>query len=109
MGHIEEIAPTALESSNHVGARDVVTALSHARRHPPQSQLWIRSRVFARCNVSKGCSVIRVRGLLRKGVYQLSALLPDSRIKQYIQRPERTHELARIARRFSGRIGPQIG
>jgi hypothetical protein len=47
--------------------------------------------------------------LLRKGVYQISALLPDSRIKQYIQRPERTHELARKARRFSGRIGPQIG
>jgi hypothetical protein len=38
LGRVLEARAT-LESSNHVGARDIMTALPHARRHPSQREL----------------------------------------------------------------------
>ena len=37
--HIEEICPTALESSYHIGSRDIVAPLPHSARDPTQRQL----------------------------------------------------------------------
>jgi hypothetical protein len=37
--HIEEICPTALESSYHIGSGDIVAPLPHSARDPTQRQL----------------------------------------------------------------------
>jgi hypothetical protein len=37
--HIEEIGPPALESSYHIGSRDIVAALPHTARDPTQREL----------------------------------------------------------------------
>ena len=37
--HIEEIGPPALESSYHIGSRDIVAALPHSARDPTQREL----------------------------------------------------------------------